>query len=145
MILSAVCSKLVLAFHENDSLVFFSKLKSPLELHCYCDIWPACIGKTNGSCPVCGKTKPKKSSYFIVVPLLSTLSSILTSTFIVFISFISLSHYQANLFMKFLSHYFFWSNFYKFKHITVCSYHVMYVFQSESTLCICLNVKELPA
>ena len=28
-------------------------------------------------------------------------------------------------------------------HLTVCSYHVMYVFQSESTLC--LNVKELLA
>ena len=29
--------------------------------------------------------------------------------------------------------------------MTVCSYHVMYVFQSESTLYICLNVKELLA
>ena len=28
---------------------------------------------------------------------------------------------------------------------TVCSYHVMYVFQSESTLYSCLNVKELLA
>ena len=29
--------------------------------------------------------------------------------------------------------------------LTVCSYHVMYAFQSESTLYICLNVKELLA
>ena len=29
--------------------------------------------------------------------------------------------------------------------VTVCSYHFTYVFQSESTLCICLNVKELLA
>ena len=29
--------------------------------------------------------------------------------------------------------------------MTVCSYHVMYAFQSESTLCSCLNVKELLA
>ena len=29
--------------------------------------------------------------------------------------------------------------------LTVCSYHVMYVFQSESTLYSCLNVKELLA
>ena len=29
--------------------------------------------------------------------------------------------------------------------LTVCCYHVMYAFQSESTLCICLNVKELLA
>ena len=28
---------------------------------------------------------------------------------------------------------------------TVCSYHVTYAFQSESTLYSCLNVKELPA
>ena len=28
-------------------------------------------------------------------------------------------------------------------HLTVCSYHVMYVFQSESTFYRCLNVKEL--
>ena len=27
-------------------------------------------------------------------------------------------------------------------HLTVCCSHVTYVFQSESTLCICLNVKE---
>ena len=27
--------------------------------------------------------------------------------------------------------------------LTVCSYHVTYAFQSESTLCSCLNVKEL--
>ena len=92
--------------------LFFSKLKSPLEFRYYCNICPAYIGKTNGSCPVCEITKPKKSSYFIPVPLLSTLSSILTSTSTVSISFISLSHYQVNLFMKFLSHcFFFWSNF----------------------------------
>ena len=30
-------------------------------------------------------------------------------------------------------------------HLTVCSCHVMYVFQSESTLHSCLNVKELLA
>ena len=30
-------------------------------------------------------------------------------------------------------------------HLTVCSYHVMYAFQSESTLYSCLNVKELLA
>ena len=29
--------------------------------------------------------------------------------------------------------------------VTVCSYHVMYAFQSESTLSSCLNVKELLA
>ena len=29
--------------------------------------------------------------------------------------------------------------------VTVCSYHVTYAFQSEPTLCICLNVKELLA
>ena len=29
--------------------------------------------------------------------------------------------------------------------MTVCSYHVTYAFQSESTLYICLNVKELLA
>ena len=91
--------------------LFFSKRKSPLEFHYQCNICPAYIRKANGSCPVWGKTKLKKPSYFIVVPLLSTLSSILTSTSIVLISFISLSHYQANLFMKFLSHCFFWSNF----------------------------------
>ena len=28
-------------------------------------------------------------------------------------------------------------------HLTVCHYHVTYTFQSESTLCSCLNVKEL--
>ena len=28
---------------------------------------------------------------------------------------------------------------------TVCSYHITYAFQSESTLCSCLNVKELLA
>ena len=28
-------------------------------------------------------------------------------------------------------------------HLTVSSYHVTYTFQRESTLCICLNVKEL--
>ena len=28
---------------------------------------------------------------------------------------------------------------------TVCSYYFTYVFQSESALCICLNVKELVA
>ena len=33
----------------------------------------------------------------------------------------------------------------KHRTLTVCSYHVMYTFQSESTLCSCLNVKELPA
>ena len=27
--------------------------------------------------------------------------------------------------------------------LTVCSYHVTYAFQSESTLYICLNVKEI--
>ena len=31
------------------------------------------------------------------------------------------------------------------KTMTVCSYHVTYVFQSESTLYSGLNVKELPA
>ena len=65
--------------------LFFSKLKSPLEFHYYCNLCPAYIGKTNGSCSVCGKTKPNKPSYFIAVPLLSTLSSILTTTSIVFI------------------------------------------------------------
>ena len=30
-------------------------------------------------------------------------------------------------------------------HLTVCSYHVMYTFQSESTLYSCLNIKELLA
>ena len=30
-------------------------------------------------------------------------------------------------------------------HLTVCSYHVKYAFQSESTLYSCLNVKELLA
>ena len=30
-------------------------------------------------------------------------------------------------------------------HLTVCSYHVTYVFQSESTVYICLNIKELLA
>ena len=30
-------------------------------------------------------------------------------------------------------------------HLTVCSYHVTYAFQSESTLYSCLNVKELLA
>ena len=30
-------------------------------------------------------------------------------------------------------------------HFTVCSYHVTYVFQSESKLYICLKVKKLPA
>ena len=29
--------------------------------------------------------------------------------------------------------------------LTVCSYHVTYAFQSESTFCSCLNVKELLA
>ena len=29
------------------------------------------------------------------------------------------------------------------KSLTVCSYHVTYVFQSESTLSNCLNTKEL--
>ena len=29
--------------------------------------------------------------------------------------------------------------------LTLCYYHVTYLFQSESTLCSCLNVKELPA
>ena len=29
--------------------------------------------------------------------------------------------------------------------MTVCSYHVMYAFQSESTIYSCLNVKELHA
>ena len=29
--------------------------------------------------------------------------------------------------------------------IYICSYHVMYAFQSESTFCSCLDVKELPA
>ena len=29
------------------------------------------------------------------------------------------------------------------KNLTVCYYHVMPAFQSESTLCSCLNVKEL--
>ena len=32
-----------------------------------------------------------------------------------------------------------------FQSLTVCSYHVTYAFQSESTLYICLNVKELLA
>ena len=31
------------------------------------------------------------------------------------------------------------------KNLTVCYYHVMLVFQSKSTLCSCLNVKELLA
>ena len=30
-------------------------------------------------------------------------------------------------------------------HLTVCCHHVMYTFQSESTLYRCLNVKELLA
>ena len=33
----------------------------------------------------------------------------------------------------------------KTEYLTVCSYHVMYACQSESTLYICLNVKELLA
>ena len=72
-------------FPSKMICLFFSKLKSPLEFHYYCNICPAYIGKTNGSCSVCGKTKPNKPSYFIAVPLLSTLSSILTTTSIVFI------------------------------------------------------------
>ena len=32
-----------------------------------------------------------------------------------------------------------------FSYMTVCFYHVTYAFQSESTLCSCLNVKELLA
>ena len=90
--------------------LFFSKLKSLLEFHYYCNICQAYIGKTNGSCPVCQKTKPKKSSYFIVVPLLSTLSSILTSTSIAFISFISKSLSSQFIYEVFES-LFFWSNF----------------------------------
>ena len=31
------------------------------------------------------------------------------------------------------------------KNLTVCYYHVMLAFQSKSTLCSCLNVKELLA
>ena len=31
------------------------------------------------------------------------------------------------------------------QYLIVCSYHVTYAFQNESTLCICLNVKELLA
>ena len=34
---------------------------------------------------------------------------------------------------------------YSLKNMTVCSYHVTYAFQSESTLYSCLNVKELLA
>ena len=30
-------------------------------------------------------------------------------------------------------------------HLNACSYHVTYAFQSESTICSCLNVKELLA
>ena len=30
-------------------------------------------------------------------------------------------------------------------HLTVCSYHIAYAFQSDSTLYVCLNVKELLA
>ena len=30
-------------------------------------------------------------------------------------------------------------------YLTVCFYHVMYSFQTESTLCSCLNVEELLA
>ena len=30
-------------------------------------------------------------------------------------------------------------------HLTLCSYHVTYAFQSESTIYSCLNVKELLA
>ena len=36
-------------------------------------------------------------------------------------------------------------NFYGLKPLTVCTYHVTYAFQSESTLYSCLNVKELLA
>ena len=36
-------------------------------------------------------------------------------------------------------------NFQHFKTLLVCSYHVTYAFQSESTLYSCLNVKELLA
>ena len=35
------------------------------------------------------------------------------------------------------------SNFSKLGSLTVCSCHVTYTFQSEFTLCSCLNVKEL--
>ena len=35
--------------------------------------------------------------------------------------------------------------FFEKSYLAVCSYHVPYVFQSESTLCSCLNVKELLA
>ena len=37
-----------------------------------------------------------------------------------------------------------WPSFHR-NRFTVCSYHVTYTFQSESTLCSCLNVKELLA
>ena len=32
-----------------------------------------------------------------------------------------------------------------FQFVTVCSHHIIYAFWRESTLCICLNVKELLA
>ena len=37
------------------------------------------------------------------------------------------------------------ANFDNEAYLTVCSYHVTYAFQSESTLYSCLNVKELLA
>ena len=40
---------------------------------------------------------------------------------------------------------FFYGMFFCTVHLTVCSYHVTYSFQNESTLCSCLNVKELLA
>ena len=50
--------------------------------------------------------------------------------------------------MKFISLYIdLWCSFLVFLNFffTVCYYHVMYAFQSESTLCNCLNAKELLA
>ena len=41
----------------------------------------------------------------------------------------------------FFLNYIYFKNYYKI----VCSYHVTYVFQSESTLYSCLNIKELLA
>ena len=37
------------------------------------------------------------------------------------------------------------TSFFKSKSVTICFYHVMHAFQSESTLYICLNIKELLA
>ena len=57
-------------------------------------------------------------------------------------------HYQFYRYCKYMkSRKFHVNKFYQFSQInklmTVCSYHVTYAFQSESTHCSCLNVKDL--